>query len=59
MAIIEKPTALNQDLTDLIIDEYKTSRHYAYFFISIADKTTNNCHGATVKGVTIDYVNDI
>lgn len=51
---------LNQDLTGLIFDETKISKRYAYFFLlSIADKIENDGHGATVKGVTRDYVKDI
>ena len=60
MSFVKKPTALNQDLTGLIFDEIKISKRYAYFFLlSIATKIENDGHGATVKGVTRDYVKDI
>jgi type I restriction enzyme M protein len=60
MAFVRKPTALNQDLTALLFDEEKINKRYGYFFMfSIADKIENDGHGATVKGVTRDYVKDI
>jgi type I restriction enzyme M protein len=60
MAFVRKPTALNQDLTALLFDKEKINKHYGYFFLlSIADKIENDGHGATVKGVTRDYVKDI
>jgi type I restriction enzyme M protein len=60
MAFVRKPTALNQDLTALLFDEEKINKRYGYFFLlSIADKIENDGHGATVKGVTRDYVKDI
>jgi len=60
MAFVRKPTALNQDLTALLFDEEKINKRYGYFFmLSIADKIEIDGHGATVKGVTRDYVKDI
>ena len=60
MAFVRKPTALNQDLTALLFDVEKINKRYGYFFmLSIADKIENDGHGATVKGVTRDYVKDI
>jgi type I restriction enzyme M protein len=60
MAFVSKPTALNQDLTALLFDEEKINKRYGYFLmLSIAHKIENDGHGATVKGVTRDYVNDI
>jgi type I restriction enzyme M protein len=60
MAFVRKPTALNQDLTALLFDGEKINKRYGYFFmLSIADKIENDGHGATVKGVTRDYVKDI
>jgi type I restriction enzyme M protein len=60
MAFVRKPTALNQDLTAIIVDEVNANKKYIYFFLlSIADKIKNDGHGATVKGVTRDYVKDI
>lgn len=60
MAFVRKPTALNQDLTALLFDEEQINKHYAYFFLlSIADKIERDGHGATVKGVTRDYVREI
>lgn len=60
MAFVRKPTALNQDLTAMLFDEEKINKHYGYFFmLSIADKIENDGHGATVKGVTRDYVKEI
>jgi type I restriction enzyme M protein len=59
-AFTTKPTALNQDLTALLFDETKINKLYAYYFlISISDKIENDGHGATVKGVTRDYVKEI
>lgn len=60
MSFVRKPTALNQDLTALLFDEEKINKRYGYFFmLSIADKIENDGHGATVKGVTRDYVKEI
>ncbi len=44
----------------MIIDETKVNKKYVYFFLqSISEKIENDGHGATVKGVTRDYVKDI
>lgn len=60
MAFVKKPTALNQDLTALLFDEEQINKRYAYFYLlSIADKIQRDGHGATVKGVTRDYVREI
>ncbi|MBL7772493.1 MAG: restriction endonuclease subunit S [Chitinophagaceae bacterium] len=60
MAFVRKPTALNQDLTALLFDEEKINKLYAYYFLnSIADKIQHAGHGATVKGVTRDFVKEI
>lgn len=60
MAFVRKPTALNQDLTGLIFDDDKINKRYAYFLIlSMTDKIASDGHGATVKGVTRDYVKEI
>ncbi|MCK6612370.1 MAG: N-6 DNA methylase [Bacteroidia bacterium] len=60
MAFVKKPTALNQDLTALLFDEEQINKRYAYFYLlSIADKIERDGHGATVKGVTRDYIRDI
>jgi restriction endonuclease S subunit len=53
-------TSRRADLTALLFDEEKINKRYCYFFmLSIADKIENDGHGATVKGVTRDYVKDI
>lgn len=60
MAFVKKPTALNQDLTALLFDQEQINKRYAYFYLlSIADKIERDGHGATVKGVTRDYVREI
>ncbi len=60
MAFVRKPTALNQDLTALLFDENHINKRYAYFYLlSIADQIEKDGHGATVKGVTRDYVKSI
>lgn len=60
LAFVSKPTALNQDLTALLFEEDKINKSYGYFFLlSIADKIERDGHGATVKGVSRDYVKDI
>lgn len=60
MAFVKKATALNQDLTALLFDEEQINKRFAYFFLlSIADKIERDGHGATVKGVTRDYVREI
>lgn len=60
LAFVRKPTALNQDLTALVLDETKANKKYIYFYLySISDKIARDGHGATVKGVTRDYVKDI
>ncbi len=60
MAFVYNPTALNQDLTGLLIDEKIAMKKYIYFYLkSISDKIVNDGHGATVKGVTRDYVKEI
>ena len=59
-AFVTKPTAINQDLTALIVDESKTDKKYIYLYLlSISDRIVNEGHGATVKGVTRDYVKEI
>lgn len=59
-AFTVQPTALNQDLTALIFDESIINKLYAYYYlISISGKIENDGHGATVKGVTRDYVKEI
>jgi type I restriction enzyme M protein len=60
MAFVRKPTALNQDLTALLFDGEKINKRFGYFFLlSIAEKIEKDGHGATVKGVTRDYVKEI
>jgi type I restriction enzyme M protein len=60
LAFVRKPTALNQDLTALLFDEKKIDKVYAYYYLrSIVEKIVNAGHGATVKGVTRDFVKDI
>lgn len=60
MAFVKKPTALNQDLTALLFNEEIINKRYGYFFLlSIADKIESDGHGATVKGVTRDYVKEL
>jgi type I restriction enzyme M protein len=60
MSFVRKPTALNQDLTAIIFDEKKINKLYGYYFlISIADKIVKAGHGATVKGVTRDFIKEL
>jgi type I restriction enzyme M protein len=60
LAIVTKPTALNQDLTGLVIDETRLDKLFCYFFLrSIRNQIEADGHGATVKGVTRNYVKDI
>ena len=60
LAFVRKPTALNQDLTALVLDETKANKKYIYFYLlSLSVKIVRDGHGATVKGVTRDYVKDI
>jgi type I restriction enzyme M protein len=60
MAFVTKPTALNQDLTALLFDGTKINKRYAYHcLLSIADQIVNAGHGATVKGVTRDFVKEL
>jgi type I restriction enzyme M protein len=59
-AFVRKETALNQDLTALLIDENKANKFFVYYNLqSLSEKIVNDGHGATVKGVTRDYVREI
>ena len=60
LAFVRKATAINQDLTAIITDEKRAKSKYIFYFLrSISDKIKQDGHGATVKGVTRDYVKEI
>ena len=60
MAFIRNPTALNQDLTAIIVENEKIRKEYLYYYLlSISEKIKADGHGATVQGVTRDYVRNI
>ena len=57
MAFVQKPTAINQDLTAIHFDSDSINKFFVYFYLkSISHIIESNGHGATVKGVTRDYV---
>ena len=60
MAFIKKPTAINQDLTAIIFNEKLVNKTFAYFYLkSIAHIIEENGHGATVKGITRNFLKDL
>ncbi len=60
MAFAKKPTAINQDLTAIIFNESRINKFFVYYYLkSIADIIESNGHGATVKGVTREFVKDL
>jgi type I restriction enzyme M protein len=60
MAFVKKPTAINQDLTAIIFNENIINKTFGYFYLkSIAHIIESNGHGATVKGVTRNFVKDL
>lgn len=60
MAFIKKPTAINQDLTAILFNEDFIDKRFGYLCLkSISHLIKSNGHGATVKGVTRDFVKEL
>ena len=59
-AFVKNETALNQDLTAIILDKNKANKYFIYYVLnSLSQKIITDGHGATVKGVTREYVKEI
>ena len=59
VCVLGQDTAINQDLK-AVIPNWGLSRRYLYYwFISKADELIANGKGATVKGVTLDFVKNL
>ena len=59
-AFVKNETALNQDLTGILLDKNKANKYFIYYVLnSLSQKIINDGHGATVKGVTREYVKDL
>ena len=57
VCVLGQDTAINQDLKAVIPSDDSLSRWYLYYwFLSKADILVANGKGATVKGVTVDFV---
>ena len=52
-------TAINQDLKGVILPQSVDKMFFAAWYKSIADYVISNGKGATVKGVTMKFVNDL
>ncbi|MDO8609498.1 MAG: restriction endonuclease subunit S, partial [bacterium] len=57
---LESETAINQDLKGLLPQKNRLSKEYLYYFFkSISKYIIKNGTGATVKGVKLDFINNI
>lgn len=57
---LESETAINQDLKGLLPNIDRLTKEYLYYFFkSISKYIIENGTGATVKGVKLDFINDI
>lgn len=57
---LESETAINQDLKGLLPNNDRLTKEYLYYFFkSITKYIIENGTGATVKGVKLDFINDI
>ena len=59
VCFLGQDTAINQDLKAVIPNGELSRRYLYYWFISKADELIANGKGATVKGVTLDFVKNL
>ena len=59
VCFLGQDTAINQDLKAVISNGELSRRYLYYWFISKADELIANGKGATVKGVTLDFVKNL
>ena len=59
VCFLGQDTAINQDLKAVIPNGELSQRYLYYWFISKADELIANGKGATVKGVTLDFVKNL
>lgn len=59
ICILMQDTAINQDLKGVILPSNIDKMYFAAWYKSIRDYIVSNGKGATVKGVTMKFVNDL
>ena len=59
VCVLGQDTAINQDLKAIIPNEGLSRWYLYYWFLSKADTLIANGKGATVKGVTVDFVKSL
>ena len=59
VCFLGQDTAINQDLKAVIPNGGLSRRYLYYWFVSKADELIANGKGATVKGVTLDFVKNL
>lgn len=59
VCFLGQDTAINQDLKAVIPRKGLSRRYLYYWFVSKADELIANGKGATVKGVTLDFVKNL
>lgn len=61
ICVLMQDTAINQDLKAVIFNSEETliKGYFAYWYKSIADFIVSNGKGATVKGVTLDFMRNL
>ena len=59
ICLLMQDTAINQDLKGVILPQSVDKMFFAAWYKSIADYVISNGKGATVKGVTMKFVNDL
>ncbi len=59
ICLLMQDTAINQDLKGVILPQSIDKMFFAAWYKSIADYVISNGKGATVKGVTMKFVNDL
>ena len=59
VCFLGQDTAINQDLKAVIPRKGLSRRYLYYWFVSKADELRANGKGATVKGVTLDFVKNL
>ena len=59
VCFLGQDTAINQDLKAVIPDDRLSRRYLYYWFIAKSKDLVSNVKGATVKGVTLDFVKSL
>jgi type I restriction enzyme S subunit len=59
ICLLMQDTAINQDLKGVILPPSIDKMYFAAWYKSISDYIVSNGKGATVKGVTMKFVNDL